>query len=179
MSNIKIVCASIVDDKLLQKANAIVNATNPYMIFGSGVSGAIFKKAGIKELESYCKEKWKTNMVVGEIRITPGFKIPCDIIFCQGAKVYDYNDYSLAEKDLLTTYENVLKTAKKKGYNSIILPSLGTGVYGFKHDKVARPVLSLLTNKKYETLEIFFVNYNQDICDYYKKVLEELTANGY
>lgn len=108
MRNIKIIHSSIVDDKLLDKVDAIVNPTNPYMIYGSGVCGAIFKKAGIKELELYCKENFNTNMSVKEIRITPGFNLGCDIIFAQGPKVYDYKDYKLAELDLLETYKNIL-----------------------------------------------------------------------
>ena len=35
---------NIVDDDLLEKANAIVNPTNPMMKMGMGVSMAIFQK---------------------------------------------------------------------------------------------------------------------------------------
>ncbi len=176
MAKINVECASIVDDNLLNKADAIVNASNPYMVFGSGVCGAIFKKAGVQELESYCKEKWKDDMIVGEIRITPGFRIPCDIIFAQGPRVYDYTDYRSAEDDLLMTYGNLLKTAIERGYKTVIIPSLGTGVYGFRHEVIAKPVLSLLRSQT-SSLEIYFVNNNIEICSYYKKVLDELNSN--
>ncbi len=176
MAKINVECASIVDDNLLNKADAIVNASNPYMVFGSGVCGAIFKKAGVQELESYCKEKWKDDMIVGEIRITPGFRIPCDIIFAQGPRVYDYKDYRSAEDDLLMTYGNLLKTAIERGYKTVIIPSLGTGVYGFRHEVIAKPVLSLLRSQT-SSLEIYFVNNNIEICSYYKKVLDELNSN--
>ncbi|HPX33209.1 MAG TPA: macro domain-containing protein [Erysipelotrichaceae bacterium] len=177
MNKIEILCVSIVDEKLLNKADAVVNATNPYMIFGSGVCGAIFKKAGIQELESYCKDTWKSNMHVGEIRITPGFNIPCDIIFAQGPKLYDYKEYDLAEKDLLMTYVNLLNSAIEKGYKKIIVPSLGTGTYGFKHEVVAKHVLSILNDPAYSSLTIFFVNNSQEVCDFYKKVFVELNEN--
>jgi len=173
-NNVKIVCTSIVDDNLLKEADAVVNATNPYMIYGSGVCGAIFKKAGVKELENYCKRTYEHDMVVGEIRITPGFNLPCDIIFAQGPRVYDYKEYNLAELDLLNTYKNLLNASLEKGYKSIILPSLGTGVYGFKHEKVASKVLTLLKSEEYRTLKIFFVNNDRLVCDLYEEILERL-----
>lgn len=115
-------------------------------------------------------------MIVGEIRITPGFRIPCDIIFAQGPRVYDYTDYRSAEDDLLMTYGNLLKTAIERGYKTVIIPSLGTGVYGFRHEVIAKPVLSLLRSQT-SSLEIYFVNNNIEICSYYKKVLDELNSN--
>lgn len=173
MNNIKIVCGSIVDDKLLAKVEAIVNPTNPYMIYGSGVCGAIFKKAGIKNLEQYCKETFNFNMSVKEIRITPGFNIGCDIIFAQGPKVYDYKDYKLAEFDLLETYKNILNKAIEKGYKAIALPFLGTGIYGFKHELVALPIINLLTNSSFKDLAIILVNINNNVCEFYKNLLGE------
>lgn len=73
---------NIVDDELLKKADAIVCPTNPMMKLGSGACGAIFRKAGVKELEDYTEKAFGLSydnsenpnaMKPTEIRITPGF----------------------------------------------------------------------------------------------------------
>lgn len=50
-----------------ENKDAIVNTTNQYMISGSGVCEIINKNAGY-ELEQYCKNNFKTNMINGEFR---------------------------------------------------------------------------------------------------------------
>lgn len=170
---VKIICSSIVDDELLAKADAVVNATNPYMIYGSGICGAIFHKAGKEKLEQYCKDNFNQNMVVGEVRITPGFNIPCDVIFAQGPRVYDYKNYEEALRDLLKTYKNILDISLEKGYKSIILPSLGTGVYGFQHEEVALHVIHLLADSKYKNIDIILVNNKEDVCELYNQALRD------
>ena len=110
---------NIVDDDLLKKANAIVNPSNPMMKMGMGVSMAIFQKAGVDELEAYTESTYnisyddisrKNEMTETEIRIVPGFDIPCDIIFVQSPNLqyYEQNEYNIAYQKLLKTYKNVL-----------------------------------------------------------------------
>ena len=170
----KIINDSIVNDKLLKEASIIINPTNPYMISGSGISRLIFQKAGKDELEKYCKEKYKTNMKVSEVRVTKGFDIPLDILFVQGPKRYDYKTLDEAVKVLLQTCENLLDFCIENNYKSILLPSLGTGVYGFKHEDVAEKVLKLLTSEQYKLLDIKFVIYDKSVYIFYKNKLEEL-----
>ena len=92
MGKLKILIGDITSDEILKGHDAIVNATNPAMMHGGGVCGAIFDKVGTKELEAYIKENFKTLMRVGEVRITPGFNLGMDIIFAQGPKYYDYDN---------------------------------------------------------------------------------------
>ena len=53
MGELIITVGNIVDDELLANADAVVCPTNPMMKLGSGACGAIFRKAGVKELENY------------------------------------------------------------------------------------------------------------------------------
>ena len=48
---LNIVVGDITDNYLLSLADAIVLPTNPMMRCGAGVSGAIFRKAGVDDLE--------------------------------------------------------------------------------------------------------------------------------
>ncbi len=163
---------SIVSDKLLENADVVINPTNPYMIAGSGVSGLIFKKAGKEKLENYCKEKYHIPMKVGEVRVTKGFNIPCDILFVQGPKRYDYQTLEEALEKLILTYQNLLEFCFENNYKTILLPSLGTGIYGFKHEEVIGPVMKLLTVDKYKPLEIKYVIYDKEVYEYYKQYLK-------
>ena len=142
MGKLKILIGDITSDEILKGHDAIVNATNPAMMHGGGVCGAIFDKAGTKELEAYIKENFKTLMRVGKVRITPGFNLGMDIIFAQGPKYYDYDN---PLKVLQTTYLNLLNEINRNNYKNILLPSLGTGIYGFNHEEVGKMVVSTIT----------------------------------
>ena len=48
-----------------------------------------------------------------EVRVAPGFALPCDIIFAQGPKAYEYEDFNEALILLLQTYQNVMCLPKR------------------------------------------------------------------
>ena len=54
----RILIGDITSDDILFGHDLIINPTNPAMVCGGGVSGAIFHKAGVNELESYTQEKF-------------------------------------------------------------------------------------------------------------------------
>lgn len=152
IGKLNIVIGNIVSEDLLKTHDAIVNPTNPRMICGSGVSGAIFHSAGVDDLEEYTQKTYdisynnsKNLMTVGEMRTTPGFALGIDIIFAQGPRAYEYDDETALDL-LLETYKNIIDEALKKGYKNILCPSVGTGSYGFTHENIAKPVKSFLEN---------------------------------
>lgn len=182
-----IVVGNIVDDSILSKADAIVLPSNPMMRYGGGVSGAIFEKAGIDELETYAMRKYgisyesdsrENEMKVGEVRITPGINIPMDIIWVRGPRLWDYSEekYEYAEYLLLETYQNVLKFAYEQGYKSVLIPSLGTGTYGFEHElvgiKVSKAINDFLFNiesdvEYEEPFKVTLVLHEENVIKYY------------
>lgn len=179
MGKLVILAGNIVDDDILKLGDAIVLPTNPMMRCGAGVSGAIFRKAGVDTLEQYTERKYgisyydttrRNEMKPTEVRVTPGFALPCDILFAQGPKAYEYEDFKEALDLLLQTYLNVAHTAIEYGYKSILLPALGTGSYGFTHENTADAVIKLLgiIVKKY-TLNVFFVVYDEKDKLFYTK----------
>lgn len=178
---LKIIVGDILDDDYLKLGEAIVLPTNPMMRCGAGVSGAIFKKAGIDVLEHYCETKYNLGyfngetdnaMKPGEVRITPGFALPCDIVFVQGPKAYEYDDYNEALHLLLTSYQNVLDIADDKGYKSILMPALGTGSYCFEHEKTVGNVIDcILQFLKISDLIVYFVLIDEKAAEIYRKAL--------
>lgn len=166
--SLKIVVGNIVDDNLLEGKDAFVLPTNPKMRYGMGVSEVAFRKAGIEILEKYCEEKYdvgykesqyKNDMKPTEIRITPGFGLGMDIIFAQSPNtVY----FDIKESDLypllFKTYENILSAIVGHKYHNVIMPSLGTGHYGFNHEKVARVIVPMISKFSKEN------NINVTLC---------------
>lgn len=147
MGRYRILIGDITSDSILKGHDLIINPTNPQMI-----AGAIFKKAGVDKLEHYTQEEYDINyftehykeyniMKTGDVRITPGFDLNMDIMFVQGPKQWEYSN---SLELLINTYQKMLDEIYKKGYKNILLPSLGTGDYGFEHSVVGKKVTSLI-----------------------------------
>ena len=115
------------------------------MICGSGVCGAIYKKANKELLEDYCKHHYKDNMKVNEVRFSPGFDLGIDILHIYCPKYYEYKEHRLAIDDLLESYYQIVTKAKTNMYKSIVSVSLGTGIHGYKHNDVAKRIIELLS----------------------------------
>ena len=111
MGKLNIVSGNLFD--YLDNKDLIVNSANQYMIYGSGVCGAIYKMADKDLLEKYCKEHFKDNMKVNEIRFTPGFNIGIDILHIYCPKYYQSKN---PINELLESYNNIFISAKEKDY---------------------------------------------------------------
>lgn len=151
--------------------DAIVNAANKYMINGSGICGVIYRNAGT-ELINYCKNTFNTEMENNEVRVTPGFNLNMDILHVLAPK---YHEEKEPIEELLKSYKNLLNTIAEKGYKNVLLCSLGTGVHGYKHEEVCKPLIILLNNFcKINDVNIYFNNINPITKDYYLNSYLEL-----
>ena len=152
--------------------DAIVNAANKYMINGSGICGAIYNSAGLDLIE-FCKNNYQKDMINNEVRITPGFKLNMDIIHVLAPKAYEEEE---PVNELMKGYKNLLDEITKNKYKNVLLCSLGTGIHGYKHEDVAKPLINLLNNYcKINDVNIYFNNYIPLYKDIYLK--EYLLAN--
>ena len=154
MGKFRIIIGDITSDEILENHDLIINPTNPQMVAGAGVSGAIFKKAGVNLLEQYTQKIFDINyfsdnynknniMNVGEVRITPGFNLGMDIMFVQGPNKWDYDD---PNELLYKTYKNTLDEIKNNNYKNVLFCSLGTGDYGFEHYEIGKQVYKILND---------------------------------
>lgn len=87
MGKLEIVSGNIFD--YLDNKDLIVNSANKYMIYGSGICGAIYKKANKELLEDYCKNHYRENMKANEIRFTPGFDLGINLLHIYCPKYYE------------------------------------------------------------------------------------------
>ena len=153
MENLYLTCGDFILN--FNKMDVIVNTQNKYMQYGSGICGAICRASG-NELIEYCQNTYKEHMVNGEVRITSGFNLPMDIIHVLASKYYEEAD---PINSLMDCYNNLLFSIKEKRYKRILIPSLETGVHGYKHEDVVKPLINLLMGFcKMNDVEIYLNN---------------------
>lgn len=116
------------NDITKMQTDAIVNAANTELQMGGGVCGAIFKAAGVKELQAACNKL--SPIQTGEAVITPGFALSAKHIVHTAGPVY--RDGQHGEADLLRAcYINSLTVAAENGCESITFPLISSGIFGY------------------------------------------------
>jgi O-acetyl-ADP-ribose deacetylase len=129
---IKLVNGDITD----RHVDAIVNAANSYLKHGGGVAAAIVRKGGRIIQEESDKIIAKTGIVsVGSAVSTTAGKLPCKaVIHTVGPRMGEGNeDYKLRK-----AVRSSLLLASKKGFRSISMPAISSGIFGFSKDRCAK-----------------------------------------
>jgi O-acetyl-ADP-ribose deacetylase (regulator of RNase III) len=116
--------------------DAIVNPANSLLQLGGGVAGAIRRKGG-GSIQEECNRIGGAR--VGEAVITTGGNLKArHVIHAVGPR----NGEGDEERKLRNATLNSLKLADEKGMESIALPAVSTGIFGFPLDRCARVMLS-------------------------------------
>lgn len=117
------------------QVDAIVNAANTALQMGGGVCGAIFRAAGIAELQAACDKL--APIRTGEAVITPGFNLPARYIIHTAGPVYRDGKHGEADQ-LRSCYLNSLNIAAEHQCKSIAFPLISSGIYGYPKDEALR-----------------------------------------
>ena len=147
--------------------DAIVNAANPMLMRGSGVAGAIHKAAG-KELERYCEPYAPIN--TGEALTSPAFNLSNKyVIHAVGPKYF--HDKNPAEL-LKTTVANVLAQCKKFDIQTIALPAISTGSYGYPTIEAAEIIINTLQDWSEESPTLArLVLFDEETCQTFRELV--------
>ena len=112
--------------------DAIVNAANSYLKHGGGVAAAIVRKGG----EIIQQESNKIGFVpVGSAVITTAGKLPCKaVIHTVGPRMGEGDE----DLKLRKAVRSSLILASEKGFRSISMPAISSGIFGFPKDRCAK-----------------------------------------
>ena len=127
----------VVRDSVLKRdADAIVNAANKGMRGGSALDGAIHHAAGPQMLDELC-EVAPHGAQTAEVVVTRAYDLPQKFVFHVAGPIWKTGREHDCEDELAEAYYNCLAEADVRGLQSLALPSLSTGVYGFPLERAA------------------------------------------
>ncbi|MFA4028238.1 MAG: hypothetical protein GDYSWBUE_000099 [Candidatus Fervidibacterota bacterium] len=123
-----------------EAVDAIVNAANSFLKHGGGVAGAIVRKGG-KIIQ---EESDRIGYVpVGEVAITTAGALPAKaVIHAVGPQWGEGNE----DEKLRSAVYKSLKLADEKGFESIALPAISAGIFGFPKDRCASVILQAIVD---------------------------------
>lgn len=125
-----------------EHVDAIVNAANAHLMHGGGVAGAIVRRGGrIIQDES---EAWvRAHGPVSHERpaITGAGTLPARHVIHAVGPVWGQGD---EDEKLRAAVLGALGMAADRGLQSIALPAISTGIFGFPKDRGARVILDAI-----------------------------------
>ena len=108
--------------------DCIVNAANEWLQGGSGVCGAIFRKAGWEDMQAACDKLG--HCPTGEAVVTPAFALPCKYVIHAVGPVWQGGSHG-EEELLYRAYWSSLARLKELDCYSVAFPLISAGIFGY------------------------------------------------
>lgn len=162
-----------------QVVDAIVNAANSQLAGGGGVDGAIHRRGG-PEIMAESARRYPGGCPTGGAVISGAGQLTARYVIHAVAPRWRGGVADEAEL-LASAYRATLQLAMEHNCQSIALPSLGTGAYGYPLDRASRVALGtaieFLRENRSPSL-IRFVLFDNGAFGAFAATLEELSATG-
>ncbi len=123
-----------------QQVDAIVNAANSHLAGGGGVDGAIHRRGG-PAIMAETDRRYPEGCPTGSAVITAAGNLPARyVIHAVGPR---WNGGRAGEAELLASaYRTSLELAARHECQSVALPALSCGIYGYPVDQASRIALA-------------------------------------
>lgn len=139
--------------------DAIVNTANPLPDYGAGIDTAVYEAAGAEELLERRREIGIIDP--GCSVITDGFKLPARYIIHTVGTAWQGGDHG-EESIIRNCYRSVFRVALDNGIESLAIPLLASGTYGFPKGIALRIALSEIEAFMAEhDMELFLVVFDE------------------
>src|SRR5262249_16488105 len=133
-------------DITAQQVDAIVNAANSGLVLGAGVAGAIARKGG-PSIQAECDKIGHCD--VGSAVITGGGNLPAThVIHAVGPRMGEGNEPT----KLAGATRTSLMIAEREGLESIALPAISTGVFGYPLESCAEVMVRVIVDFTFEQI---------------------------
>jgi O-acetyl-ADP-ribose deacetylase (regulator of RNase III) len=165
-------------DIATQQVDAIGNAASPSLRGGGGVDGAIHAAAG-RGLLAELVERYPHGTPTGTAVETSGHDLPARWVLHAAGPVW--HGGSRGEAELLAgAYRSCLRLADQLGAQSLALPAISMGVYGYPHPAAARIALSTVADHLHGPTHLTLVRFvlRPDTLPAFMAALREVDAAG-
>ena len=130
----------VIGDITRQTTDAIVNAANSRLAGGGGVDGAIHR-AGGPSIMAETRQRYPQGCPTGEAVITGAGQLPARYVIHAVGPIWNGGQHHEAEQ-LASAYQKSLALAVAHQCQSVALPSLSTGAYGYPVTLAAQTALA-------------------------------------
>lgn len=154
--------------------DAIVNTANPMPVVGAGTDEAVYNAAGLERL---LKDREKIGDIArGAAAYTPAYNLfdTNGIRYIIHTVGIHWDDGEHGETEIMRNcYRNSLKIAKELGCESVSIPLLATGFYGFPKETALNIALDEISKFLFETeMEVTLVVYDKESFCVSNKIFE-------
>eukprot|EP00667_Euglena_gracilis_P008598 EG_transcript_8713 len=160
-----------------EKADAVVNAANGRLEHAAGLARALVE-AGGPSIQDECSayiDKYKEVKPGNVVWSNPG-TLPCKLLLHAVGPVWDGGDSGEVQV-LADCVRNCLAVATKKGFASISLPAIGSGIFGFPKRLCAQVMLRTIYDYFWATKsclkKVCLTNHDDETVDIFLAVLKE------
>lgn len=155
--------------------DAVVNAANTELQMGGGVCGAIFKAAGVRELQAACDKLAPIN--TGDAVITPGFGLSAKFVIHTAGPIYSQWSEEQSEEFLRSCYRKSLDLAAGNGCGSIAFPLISSGIYGYPKKEALSVATSAITGWLEEgDLDVYLAVFDREAFEVSEELLGDVES---
>ncbi|TGL45692.1 O-acetyl-ADP-ribose deacetylase [Leptospira wolffii] len=159
------------------QTDAIVNAANSSLLRGGGVDGAIHRAGGPKIAEE-CRilklKKYPEGLPTGQCALTSGGELPAKYVIHAVGPVWKGGDFWEASL-LESCYKNILTIAQERGFDSLAVPSISTGIFSYPKE-LAAPIAirTIIAHKEHFPRKLALVCFDEETEKLYRENLVSL-----
>ncbi|MGH3780691.1 MAG: O-acetyl-ADP-ribose deacetylase [Pseudonocardiaceae bacterium] len=147
-----------------QHVDAVINAANNSLLGGGGVDGAIHRRGGptiLAECRKLRADRYPDGLPTGQAVATTAGELPARWVIHTVGPVYTESE---DRSELLAScYRESLRVADELGAQTVALPAVSAGVYGWPLDDAARIALTTVQNTPTRVREARFVLFSDEV----------------